>query len=64
MCFSSPPTPQAVQQPTRKETISTEDTTAQTAALEKRRKGYTSTIATSGSGLMDSAMIKKVTLGS
>lgn len=61
----SPPSPPSTPvQPTKKEVISTEDTTAQTAAAQKRRKGYSSTIATSGSGLVDTATIKKVTLGS
>mgnify|MGYP001583249920 CR=1 FL=1 len=64
MCLFTPPKAKEVQAPTRLETISKEDPTAMTSAIEKKRKGYSSTIATSGSGLVDSAMIKKVALGS
>ena len=64
MCLFSAPDVKQVQTPARKEVVSNEDPTAQTTANEKKRKGYSSTIATSGSGLIDPAAIKKVTLGS
>jgi len=67
MClFNTPsiPAPQKVDMPARKDVISSEDTTATTAAREAKRKGYASTVATSGSGLVDTPVIKKVTLGS
>ena len=67
MClFPTPSVPaaQKVDTPARKDVISSEDTTAATAARESKRKGYASTVATSGSGLFDAAPIKKVTLGS
>jgi len=62
--FKTPDPPEEVKKPTRIESISQEDTTAQTAGAQKRRKGYSSTIATSGSGLADTALVKKLTLGS
>jgi hypothetical protein len=66
MCFISTPKPKAqpVVQPVRQEVVSNEDTSAIAAAAEKKRRGYSSTIATSGSGLVDPATVKKVTLGS
>ena len=64
MCFFSAPKIQTPDTPKKENVTSTEDMSAITAEQEKRRKGYSSTIATSGSGLMDPAMIKKVTLGS
>lgn len=64
MCFVKPPDPPKVEQPARKDVVTVEDTAAVTAEAEKKKKGYQSTVATSGGGLFNDAPIKKVTLGS
>lgn len=64
MCFVKQPDPPKVEQPSRKDVVAVEDTAAVTAEAEKKKKGYSSTVATSGGGLFDAAPVKKVTLGS
>ena len=67
MCLFNPPKPETktTAPPVRENVIDNKtDTVALQAEQEKKRKGYQSTVATSGSGLMDPATIKKVTLGS
>ena len=67
MCLFSAPkveTKETPAQPTREAVTSQEDPSRIIAEQEKKRKGFQSTIATSGSGLFEQAPIKKVTLGS
>ena len=64
MCLFNPPKMEKVEMPARKDVVTNEDMAAVSAEQEKRRRGYQSTIATSGGGLFDAAPIKKVTLGS
>ena len=50
--------------PTRENVITNPNETASAQAeMEKKRKGFSSTVATTGGGLLEPAQIKKVTLG-
>ena len=65
MCLFNPPKMKIVEPPRRENVVDSKtDAAAIQAESEKRRKGYQSTVATSGSGLFDAAPVKKVTLGS
>ena len=64
MCLFSAPKAPKIEQPARKDVVTRDDSAAIAAAGEKRKRGYQSTVATSGGGLFDAAPIKKVTLGS
>ena len=67
MCLFDQPKPQTktTEPPVRENIVDSKtDTVSLQAEQEKKRKGYQSTIATSGSGLFDVAPVKKVTLGS
>ena len=65
MCLFNPPKMKTIEPPLRENVVDSKtDAAAIQAEFEKRRKGYQSTVATSGGGLFDAAPIKKVTLGS
>ena len=67
MCLFKPPKVETktIEQPIRENVVDTKtDSAAAIAESEKKRKGFQSTVATTGSGLFDPAPIKKVTLGS
>lgn len=49
--------------PTKSETISDEDAITVANEEQKKRRGYSTTIATSGSGVTDPAITKKTQLG-
>ena len=63
MCFVTPPAPKQVDMPIRENVTSTDDAAQIAAAEEKKRKGFSSTVATTPQGLMDTAKIGKVQLG-
>lgn len=67
MCLFNQQAPQikTTEPPVRENVVDSKtDNAAVQAAKEKQRKGYQSTVATSGGGLFDAAPVKKVTLGS
>jgi hypothetical protein len=63
MCGALFKTPKVkeVAMPTKEEAVSKEDSTV--TEQQKKRKGFTSTIATSGMGVTDAAPTKKTQLG-
>lgn len=65
MCFVQPPqVKQPDPAPVRENVVTNpSDTASAQAELEKKRKGFNSTVATTGGGLIEPAVIKKVTLG-
>lgn len=64
MCFAkTPKVSKAAEQPIKSEVVSTEDAITTATETEKKRKGFTSTVATSGMGVTDTANTKKTQLG-
>lgn len=63
MCFAQPKM-KTIDTPKRENVVDSEqDVAAFAAEQEKKRKGYASTVKTSGVGLMDAASLKKAQLG-
>lgn len=64
MCIFGTPKMKTIDAPKRENVVnSDQDAAAAAAENEKKRNGFLSTIATSGTGLMDAANIKKVHTG-
>lgn len=64
MCiFKKPDVAKPPEEPTKEVAVSSEDATNSQLENEKRRRGFSSTIATSGLGVTGAAPTKKTQLG-
>lgn len=63
MCIFKKPKVASTPEAVSKEAVSTEDASATQNLEEKKRKGFSSTIATSGLGVTNQANVKKTQLG-
>lgn len=63
MCFAKAPKPTPIIQPTKTDVVSNENSVSTQMQQERRRRGFQSTVATSGMGVASSAPIKKTQLG-